>query len=119
MTFQRFAGSLLSLILLLVVPVVLRAQERPESTAIPMALTDYVAQADDSFDWRVRQRTRLAASDVVLLASRTEGLPGCLIEAGLANLDFTAEELAEIDTYAREADINLWAASAERKGPQR
>lgn len=33
--------------------------------------------------------------------------------------DFTADELAEIDAYAREADINLWAASAERKGPAR
>jgi L-glyceraldehyde 3-phosphate reductase len=41
------------------------------------------------------------------------------LAAGLAKLDFTAEELAEIDKYAREADINLWAASAERKGPQR
>ena len=29
------------------------------------------------------------------------------------------EELDEIDRYAREADINLWAASAERKGPPR
>jgi len=29
-------------------------------------------------------------------------------------LDFTDDELAEIDTYARESDINLWAASAER-----
>jgi hypothetical protein len=28
------------------------------------------------------------------------------------NPDFTAEELAEIDRHAREADINLWAASA-------
>ncbi|MFN7010869.1 MAG: L-glyceraldehyde 3-phosphate reductase [Allorhizobium sp.] len=33
--------------------------------------------------------------------------------------DFTADELAEIDAYARDADINLWAASAERKGPAR
>ena len=30
-----------------------------------------------------------------------------------ANLDFTAEELAEIDTYANEEDINLWARSSE------
>ena len=33
--------------------------------------------------------------------------------------DFTAEELAEIDVFAKDADINLWAASAERKGPPR
>lgn len=37
----------------------------------------------------------------------------------LRRLDFTDAELAEIDAYAREADINLWAASAERKGPKR
>ncbi len=50
-------------------------------------------------------------------ASRPEQVLDC---AGAArNLDFTAEELAEIDGYAREADINLWAASAERKGPSR
>jgi L-glyceraldehyde 3-phosphate reductase len=30
----------------------------------------------------------------------------------LANLDFTAEELAEIDRYATEGDINLWARSS-------
>jgi len=37
----------------------------------------------------------------------------------LKNRDFTAAELAEIDAHAKEADINLWAASAERKGPAR
>jgi L-glyceraldehyde 3-phosphate reductase len=41
------------------------------------------------------------------------------IVAGLEKADFTADELAEIESYAREADINLWAASAERTGPQR
>ena len=34
--------------------------------------------------------------------------------AALDNLDFTDEELAEIDQYATESDINLWAASSER-----
>jgi L-glyceraldehyde 3-phosphate reductase len=29
------------------------------------------------------------------------------------NLDFTAEELAEIDRYATDADINIWARSSE------
>ena len=32
--------------------------------------------------------------------------------------DFDAE-LADIDKFARDADVNLWAASAERKGPTR
>ena len=32
----------------------------------------------------------------------------------LKNLEFSAAELAEIDGYATEANINLWARSAER-----
>ena len=31
------------------------------------------------------------------------------------NLAFTAEELAEIDCYANEEDINLWASSSEAR----
>jgi L-glyceraldehyde 3-phosphate reductase len=50
-------------------------------------------------------------------ASRPEQVEDCV--GAVANLDFTADELAGIETHAREADINLWAASAERKGPQR
>lgn len=50
-------------------------------------------------------------------ASRPSQVEDCV--AALDKPDFTDEELAEIERYAREADINLWAASAERKGPQR
>jgi L-glyceraldehyde 3-phosphate reductase len=50
-------------------------------------------------------------------ASRPEQVEDCV--AALRNPHFTDAELAEIDTFARDADINLWAASAERKGPQR
>ncbi len=50
-------------------------------------------------------------------ASRPEQVDDCV--GALKNREFTAAELAEIDGYAREADINLWAASAERKGPSR
>ena len=50
-------------------------------------------------------------------ASRPEQVEECV--GALQNPDFSDDELAEIDKYAREADINLWAASAERKGPQR
>ncbi len=50
-------------------------------------------------------------------ASRPEQVEDCV--KSLDNLDFTAAELAEIDTYAKDADINLWARSAERAGPQR
>ncbi|MGP2493886.1 L-glyceraldehyde 3-phosphate reductase [Mesorhizobium sp. PUT5] len=50
-------------------------------------------------------------------ASRPEQVEDCV--GALDRLDFTDAELAEIDQYAREADINLWAASAERQGPAR
>jgi L-glyceraldehyde 3-phosphate reductase len=33
--------------------------------------------------------------------------------AALGNLEFTDAELAEIDQYATEADINLWARSSD------
>ena len=33
--------------------------------------------------------------------------------AALDQLDFSDEELAEIDGYATDADINLWARSSE------
>ncbi|MFC3723656.1 L-glyceraldehyde 3-phosphate reductase [Neoaquamicrobium sediminum] len=50
-------------------------------------------------------------------ASRPEQVEDCV--GALANPNFTTEELAEIDQFAKDADINLWAASAEREGPQR
>ncbi len=50
-------------------------------------------------------------------ASRPEQVEDCV--GALKNPDFTEAELAEIDQYAREADINLWARSAERTGPTR
>ena len=50
-------------------------------------------------------------------ASRPEQVVDCV--AALKNRDFTGEELAEIDLYAREAGINIWAESAERAGPSR
>jgi L-glyceraldehyde 3-phosphate reductase len=37
----------------------------------------------------------------------------------LKNPSFSADELAEIDRYAGEGGLNLWAASAERNGPSR
>ncbi|MDW6025686.1 L-glyceraldehyde 3-phosphate reductase [Mesorhizobium sp. BAC0120] len=50
-------------------------------------------------------------------ASRPEQVEDCV--GALKNADFSDAELAEIDQYARESDINLWAASAERAGPSR
>jgi L-glyceraldehyde 3-phosphate reductase len=44
-------------------------------------------------------------------ASRPSQVVDCV--GALAKLDFTAEELTEIDRYATDAGINLWAKSAE------
>ncbi|MBB4010372.1 L-glyceraldehyde 3-phosphate reductase [Allorhizobium taibaishanense] len=45
-------------------------------------------------------------------ASRVSQIEDCV--AALDKPDFTEGELAEINVYAKEADINLWAKSAER-----
>ena len=45
-------------------------------------------------------------------ASRPSQVEDCAGAVG--NLDFTREELAEIDTYADEENINLWASSPSR-----
>ena len=50
-------------------------------------------------------------------ASRPEQIEDCV--GALKNRDFTDAELAEIDKYARDSGVNLWAASAERQGPKR
>jgi L-glyceraldehyde 3-phosphate reductase len=50
-------------------------------------------------------------------ASRPEQVIDCV--AALQNLTFTSDELAEIDRFAIDAGVNLWAASAERTGPSR
>ncbi|PZO80868.1 MAG: L-glyceraldehyde 3-phosphate reductase [Mesorhizobium amorphae] len=50
-------------------------------------------------------------------ASRPEQLDD--VVGALERAEFSGDELAEIDAYAQEGNINLWAASAEREGPQR
>ena len=50
-------------------------------------------------------------------ASRPEQIEDCV--GALKNRDFSDDELAEIDRYARDAGVNLWAASSERDGPSR
>ena len=45
-------------------------------------------------------------------ASRASQVTDCV--GAIGNLDFTSEELAEIDSFADEEAINLWAQSAEQ-----
>jgi L-glyceraldehyde 3-phosphate reductase len=50
-------------------------------------------------------------------ASKSQQIIDCV--AALDNQEFTEAELIEIDQHALEANVNLWAASAERSGPLR
>ena len=43
-------------------------------------------------------------------ASRPEQIDDCV--AGLENLAFSSQELAEIDTHAQDSAVNLWTASS-------
>ncbi len=58
--------------------------------------------------WVLRRGTVTSA---LIGVSRVEQLQENL--AGLSNLEFTDAELAEIDTYAVPADVNLWAESSD------
>ncbi|MDX5592807.1 L-glyceraldehyde 3-phosphate reductase [Pseudovibrio sp. SPO723] len=50
-------------------------------------------------------------------ASRPEQVSDCV--GAIQKLEFSEEELTLIDKYAKDADINIWAQSAEREGPSR
>lgn len=50
-------------------------------------------------------------------ASRAEQVVDCV--GAINDLDFSDEEREEINQHARDANINLWAASSERDGPSR
>jgi L-glyceraldehyde 3-phosphate reductase len=58
--------------------------------------------------WSLRDRRVTSA---LIGASSVEQLEANV--AALDNLDFSAEELAEIDRHATDAGVNLWAASTE------
>ena len=57
----------------------------------------------------------LAASDVVLLASRSEGLPGCLMEAGMAGLPSAAYALAGVPEVVVDGQTGLLAPPGDRE----
>ena len=49
-------------------------------------------------------------TSVLVGASRPEQVDDSV--GALANLSFTADELSEIDKYAIDSDLNLWAESS-------
>ncbi|MBT6122510.1 MAG: L-glyceraldehyde 3-phosphate reductase [Candidatus Puniceispirillum sp.] len=62
--------------------------------------------------WTLRDQGSASPVTTALIgASRPEQIVDCV--GALGNLDFTADELAEIDGFASDAGINLWAQSAE------
>jgi L-glyceraldehyde 3-phosphate reductase len=63
--------------------------------------------AQTALAWTLRD-PRMTST--VLGASSVEQLEANV--GALEKLDFTEDELAEIDTYATESDINLWARSS-------
>ena len=87
------------------------------------ALNDIAARrgqtlAQMALAWVLREQQSGGRVTTALIgASRPEQVEDCV--GALKNLDFTAAELAEIDRHAQDANINLWAASAERQGPSR
>jgi L-glyceraldehyde 3-phosphate reductase len=83
------------------------------------ALADIAAQrgqtlAQMAIAWVLRGGQVTSA---LIGASRPEQVIDCA--GAIRRLDFSDAELAEIEVHAQDANINLWAASAERKGPAR
>jgi L-glyceraldehyde 3-phosphate reductase len=87
-------------------------------------LTDNAITNIKALDEIAQGRGQTLAQMAIAWVLRDNGITTALIGASRAsqvldcvgavnNLDFTLDELAEIDKYADEEQINLWAASAE------
>ena len=62
--------------------------------------------------WVLRPQTGGSAVTSALVGASSVGqLEDSL--AAVQNLDFSSRELADIDTFAKDADINLWAAALD------
>jgi len=60
----------------------------------------------------VRSRRRAGGITSALIgASKPEQILDCA--GAIGNLEFSAEDLAEIDRISEEKDVNLWAKSSE------
>src|SRR3954471_12836146 len=89
----------------------------------PKLLTDAALEKIRSLNEIASRRGQTLAQMALAWALRDQRVTSTLVgassveqlEANIASLqelDFTAEELAEVDRFATDADINLWAASS-------
>ncbi|PRX34945.1 L-glyceraldehyde 3-phosphate reductase [Meinhardsimonia xiamenensis] len=96
----------------------------------PEWLTDRALEKIRALDAIARRRGQTLAQMAIAWALRDGRVTSALIGASrpeqvidcagaIANLDFSAEELAEIDALATDESINIWARSAELEGPER
>jgi glycosyltransferase involved in cell wall biosynthesis len=86
----------------------LRAQAEAEARRLGVGdRTRFLGSRDDVPDL-------LAASDVLLLASRTEGMPACVIEAGIAGLPVAGYALAGVPEAVVSGDTGLLVPPGDR-----
>ena len=90
----------------------------------PAVITESALNSVRALDQMAQMRGQTLAQMAIAWVLRDGGITSALIGASrpsqvedcvgaVANLDFTADELAEIDRYADEENINLWARSSE------
>jgi L-glyceraldehyde 3-phosphate reductase len=93
----------------------------------PEKISDAVLDRIKALDEIAQNRGQSLAQMAIAWVLRNEGITTALIGASkpdqivecagaVGNLDFTEAELAEIDTYAVDEEINLWAKSSEGAG---
>ena len=96
-----------------------------DKSLFPSMLTDEAISNIRKLNEIAETRGQTLAQMAIAWVLRDGGITTALIGASkpsqvvdcagaIQNLTFTAEELAQIDLYANEEQINLWAASSER-----
>jgi L-glyceraldehyde 3-phosphate reductase len=90
----------------------------------PAIITESALNSVRALDAMAQMRGQTLAQMALAWVLRSEGITTALIGASrpeqvvdcagaIGNLDFTSEELAQIDRISEEKDVNLWAKSSE------
>ena len=77
----------------------------------PLLVTDEGLAESDIVKAALKINADAGITTALIGASRASQVEDCV--RAIDNLDFTPEELAEIDTHAQEEAINIWARSSE------